>query len=279
MREWLAQLEGEEEDLKALSEIFCSPKCNIGRDVDGYYYLRSSDFAPIADESARDARATELVRNTNVAARLLLGDNFFAVKFDGMARIEDDGRRYRRVGKSLHISYHVRTFYNDAAPEEAESLIGLLDDQEFGKVVSLFAHSLNTNDEFKRFLYGWKALEIFTDKVFRWYRQALISGKVGVPATSKYSKQLAEAKEIAKSKTPPLLARFGAIAAGLANETSNSDVEELDSDVDEFQHLKKLRDALFHTPDAAEASLPTVTVELQSLLSKYLRMHLQHADS
>jgi hypothetical protein len=142
-------------------------------------------------------------------------------------------------------------------------LIALLDDQELQKVISLFARSLDSKDDrFRRFLFGWKALEIFIGKVFSRYKQDFTSGKVGVPATTKYFEQLAEAKEIAKSKTPPLLARFGAIAAGLADESSNSSVKELDSDVDEFQCLKEVRDDLIHKPDAAEASLPTVTVEL-----------------
>jgi hypothetical protein len=116
MREWIAQLKGEEDDLKALSEIFRSPNCNIRKDEDGYYYLRSSDFALIADESAREERAIELVRNANVAARLLLGGNHFAVEFDGLARIEEDGHRYRSVYKDLQLSWHVRTFYDDASP-------------------------------------------------------------------------------------------------------------------------------------------------------------------
>src|SRR5215217_6280575 len=115
MTQWLIQLKGEEDDLKALSNIFCSPTFNIGRDEDGYYYLRSSDFAAIKDESARKVRATELVRNTNVAARVLLGDNYFAVEFDGMARIEEDGQRYRSVSKTLSLSWQVRTFYNDVS--------------------------------------------------------------------------------------------------------------------------------------------------------------------
>jgi hypothetical protein len=99
MTQWLVQLKGEEEDLKALSKIFCSPDLNVGKDDDGYYYLRSLDFASINDESAREECATELVRNINVAARLLLGDNYFAVEFGRMARIEEDGRPQTTAGR------------------------------------------------------------------------------------------------------------------------------------------------------------------------------------
>ena len=277
MREWLVQLKGEEEDLKALSEIFCAPNFNIRKDEDGeYYYLRSSDFALIADESARDERAIELVGKTNVAARLLLGDNYFAVEFDRVVWIGEDGQRHWFVHKDVHLCWHVRTSYKDAAPEEAESLIALLDDQELQRVVSLFAHSLNTKDEFKRFLYGWKALEIYISKVFRRYRRDFNPNKVAIPATSQHFERLTQA---IKADKYALLDKFGVIVAVLAKKTRNVGIEELDSDVDEFQRLKNLRDALFHRPDVAEASLPTVTVELQSLLSKYLRLHLEHTNS
>ena len=273
MTQWLVQLKGEEEDLKVLSKIFRSPNLNVRRDEDGYYYLRSPDIASIDDESARYERATELVRNTNVAARLALGDNYFAVEFDGMARIEDDGQRYRSVTKSVHTSWHVRTFYNDASPEEVGRLVAVLDDQELLKVIDLFAQSLDWKDDrFKRFLYGWKALEVFISKVFGRYRRDLITGNVYIPAMSKHLERIAKA---VKTDKYPLLDKFGVIACVLADRSSNSGIVELDSDVDTFQRLKDFRDALFHRPDVAEATLPTLTVELQSLLSKYLRRHLE----
>jgi hypothetical protein len=75
----------------------------------------------------------------------------------------------------------------------------------------------------------------------------------------------------------PLVDKFSIIACVLADRSRDSGIDALDSDIGTFQRLKDFRDALFHRPDVAEATLPTLTVELQSLMSKYLRKHLEHS--
>jgi hypothetical protein len=275
VRQWLVQLKGKEDDLKALSNIFCSPSFNIRRDEDGYYYLRSLNLATINDEGAREERAKEIVRNTNVTARLLLGENYFSVEFDGMARIEGDGKRYRSVGVSRSISYDVRTHYKESSPKEAESLIGLLDDPQTWRVISLFAQSLDArNDRLKGFLFAWSATEIFVNKAFSSYSRSASSNEVRIPGTSAYSKRVAKATELGKYA---LLDRFVVIAALLGDDSEN--VDELDSDVEVFKRIKDIRDELFHGQDILETSLPSLTVDLQSLLSKYLRRHLEQVNS
>jgi hypothetical protein len=280
MREWLVQFKGEEEDLKALSEIFCTPNCNVGRDEEGFYYLRSSDFARIADESIREERAIELFRKTNVVARVLLGESYFGVEFDGMARIEEDGQRSRSVGISGEMRWHVRTSYNDAAPEEAESLMGRLEAQELRKIIDLFAKSLDPkNDRLSSFVLAWAALEIFVKVVFDSYSLDHISDKVRSLTDSPYSGRVKRALKNYKSKKDkyPLVVRFIVVAA-LAAEPPGKRVENLDRDVSDFENIYQVRNAVYHVGelDVAEASLPTATVEVQSLLSKYLRLHLDN---
>src|SRR5215208_6796766 len=97
MTDLLIQLKGEEDDLDALRGIFDSPTYIVSKEDDGNYYLRSSHFTPVIDEDNREIRAAELVMRLNVAARLLLGDNYFYVEYDGIARIGEDGKRYRSV--------------------------------------------------------------------------------------------------------------------------------------------------------------------------------------
>lgn len=123
MPEWLARLSGDEYDLKVLSEHLRAPDLNVKKDDDGQYYLRSSDFASIANDDAREKHAARLVRHVNGAADLLLEGGGFPIELDGMSRIEEDGRRYHSVGSSVHLLYRVRTTIKAASPDEMRSLV------------------------------------------------------------------------------------------------------------------------------------------------------------
>jgi hypothetical protein len=101
---WLARLKGHELDLQELSEHFRSPDWNIQKDEDGYYYLRSLEFAGAGDSEAVRERATRMLRHINGAAKLLFGLGYRAVEFDTVTRLEEDGQRYHTVCSSITIS-------------------------------------------------------------------------------------------------------------------------------------------------------------------------------
>jgi hypothetical protein len=272
MTELLIQLKGEEDDLDALRGIFDSSTYRVSKEDDGNYYLRSSHFTPAIDEENRVRRAAELVMRLNVAASLLLGDNYFSVEYDGIARIGEDGKRYRSVGKSVPFCYQIRTYYKDANPEEAEALIAALDRQELSRVIRLLASSLDArNDTLRRFIFGWTALEIFINKLFDGYRQTFVSDKIEIPNASRHAERVALAVETGEYMP---VDKFIIIAAVVNVVISNSDIEELDGDADEFQRLKRIRNEVFHGEDIPEKTLPDA--EVREFLSKYLLKHLNH---
>jgi hypothetical protein len=267
MTELLIQLKGEDDDLDALCGIFRSLSYRVSKEEDGYYYLRSSHLPCTVGEEDRDERAAELVMRLNVAARLLLGGNYFPVDFDGVARMDEDSQEIiRRVSSVLQVSWRVRSHYEAVSPSEAESLIAALGKSELNRSVNLLAQSLDmaAEDKFKSFLFGWTALEILINKVFSEYEKAFlsaVSSESSVHGTSRYFERVTQ---VMRDKYR-LVDKFGIIAAVLT-------AEESDHDIEEFERIKKVRDALLHGQDAPELSL--LNVELRDLVSKYLRKHL-----
>jgi hypothetical protein len=267
MTELLIQLKGDEEDLNALCDIFRSLSFHVSKEKDGYHYLRSSHFTPTIDEEVREERAAELIRRLNVTARLLLGGNYFPVNFDGVARVEgSEDRIIRTVTSDLHTSWQVRTHYESASPEEAEFLIARLSGKELQRIVDLLAQSLVAapSDDSKSFLFGWTALEIFINKFFSQYERAFVdavTSETSVHGTSRYFERVTQ---VMKDKYR-LVDKFGVVAAALAGETS-------DADIDRLKRIKKVRDELLHGQDAPVTSL--VNTELRELLSTYLHAHL-----
>jgi hypothetical protein len=267
MTEWLIQLKGEKDDLDALCGIFLSPAYKVSKEESGYYYLRSSHLASAIDAENSDERVVELVEQLNVAARLLLGGNYFPVEFDGVARIEgNDGEIIRTASARRDIRFQVRSHYKEASPQEAVSLIARLDNEELSRIISLMARSLDTaaEDDFRSFLFGWTALEIFINKVFGQYEKAFVAAVTSETSVHGASRYFERITQVMKDKYR-LLDKFGVVAAALAGETS-------DADIDQFERIKKVRDELLHGQDAPVTSL--LNTELRELLSKYLRAHL-----
>jgi hypothetical protein len=267
MTELLIQLKGDEDDLDALRGVFDSPPYRVSKEYDGHYYLRCSHFTTTIPEESRDERAAELIMRLNVAARLVLGGNYFSIDFDGVGRVEgSDGQIIRTVSSMRVVSWQVRTHYESASPAEAEFLARQLERTELKRVVNLFARSLDSaaDDDFRSFLFGWTALEIFINKVFSQYERVLVeavNSQVTVHGVSRYFERITQ---VMKNKYR-LVDKFSVVAGVLAGETS-------DADVDQFKRIKKARDELLHGQDVAVTSL--INTELRELLSRYLRAHL-----
>jgi hypothetical protein len=272
MTELLVQLKGHEDDLNVLCSIFCSSSYRVSREGDGYYYLRSSYFTSAIDEEDRVEYAAELVRHLNVAARLLLGGNYFSVDFDGVARVEGSGEPIvRSVGVSAEMGWAVRSHYKSVSPEEAEALIARLDRKELNRITNLLARSLNTaaEDKFRSFVFGWTALEIFINKVFRQYEKAFVDAVISEADVDGASRYFERVTQVMEDKYR-LVDKFSVIAAVLCGESS-------DADIDQLKRIKKARDNLVHGQDILETSLPNT--ELRELMSKYLREHINYFGS
>jgi ribosomal 50S subunit-associated protein YjgA (DUF615 family) len=123
-------------------------------------------------------------------------------------------------------------------------------------------------DDFRSFLFGWTALEIFINKVFSQYEKVLIdavASEVTVHGASRYFERITQ---VMKDKYR-LVDKFGVVSGVLAGETS-------DGAVVHFKRIKKVRDDLLHGQDAAVTSL--INTELRELVSRYLRAHLSQTS-
>lgn len=174
------------------------------------------------------------------------------------------------AGKVVH-AFFPRAGGGPIEPEVVEATrvysTALTDNLGLDRVSNLFVQSMNLEyDDFRRFIFGWSALEILVNKVFRYYERAFVDELVSGAIVHGASRYFARITEVMKGKFS-LVDKFGVIAAILAGEASDTDVER-------FKRIKKVRDNLFHGQDVLETSLSNA--ELQSLLSKYFRNHLDH---
>jgi hypothetical protein len=137
MSEWLVRLKGHEFDLEDLSGHFNSPKRNVRKDKDGYYYLRSSGFDPLADDAAIRERALELIEHMNGAAKIYSGESFRTVEFNGISYVDEEGQRHNfvylsgvmegrsRVSGSLTVVREGEVVEPPEPPRKAEMLVDL----------------------------------------------------------------------------------------------------------------------------------------------------------
>ncbi len=103
MTEWLVRLKGHEFDLEELSDHFASAKCNVKKDDDDYYYLRSSDLDQMSDPDVVSERAQELIAHMNGATKLLSGGSYRPVEFDAVTQVGDDGKRHHHITLSATV--------------------------------------------------------------------------------------------------------------------------------------------------------------------------------
>ena len=87
--QWLVRLKGEVPDLEDLSELFVSEELSVIKER-GSFWMRSSRFASLVDNTLVYSRALDLIRLMNGAAKVHYGD-FRPVEFDGITRVDDEG--------------------------------------------------------------------------------------------------------------------------------------------------------------------------------------------
>jgi hypothetical protein len=188
---------------------------------------------------------------------------------EGIYLIDEAGKvihpRFPRVGGlTVYSSNPIEQRIVEAVKEYSTMLT---EARGLERVSNLFVQSMNLeHDDFRRFIFGWTALEILINKVFRNYERTFVDELVSGASVHGAPRYFTRITEVMKDKYR-LVDKFSVIASILADESSDADIEQ-------FKLIKGVRDDLFHGQDVLETSLPNA--ELQSLLSKYFRTHLDY---
>lgn len=188
---------------------------------------------------------------------------------EGLYLIDEAGKiihpRFPRAGGGTLI---VSTPIEQQTVEAMRAYSTLLTDMPgLERVSSLYVQTINSeHDDFRRFVFGWTALEIFVGKVFKNHGIAFVDELVSGARTSEDAEYFERFMRETKRQYS-LVDKFSVIATVLNDEYS-------DADIQVFQFIKGRRDNLFHGQEVPETSLPNT--ELQSLLSKYLRTYLSY---
>jgi hypothetical protein len=120
------------------------------------------------------------------------------------------------------------------------------------------------NDELRRFIFGWSALEILISKLFSEYEKQFVQNLVGAHPANNSLRYFERVREVMQGKYS-IIDKFVIVAACIGDDRSEADIEN-------FTKIKKMRDALLHGEVINEKSLPIrETVEL---LQKYLLRHI-----
>lgn len=201
------------------------------------------------------------------------GGNYRTEKLaDGIYLVDATGRIVYSFSLSagqgtVYVSREIDTPTVVSTRKYSDLLIG---NQDFEKVSTLFAQSLDAQtDRFRKFIFGWTALEILVSKVFSYYERSFIDTLVSESSVAGAKRYFERVAEVMKSRYR-LVDKFSVIAAILLAEDSYTDIEK-------FKRIKSIRDKIFHGEDIPETSLPTD--ELQELVSKYLQKHLDRISS
>ena len=140
--EWLVRLKGHQFDLEELAGHFTSATRNVGKDEDGYYYLRSESLNQMTDSQDVHERALKLIESINGAASYHVGSSYRPVEFDGLTQIDETGQRHNFVFLSGVIEARSHFFGNltvsrageainvPPARSQAETLADLADQNE-----------------------------------------------------------------------------------------------------------------------------------------------------
>ncbi|MES2001036.1 MAG: hypothetical protein V4444_01820 [Pseudomonadota bacterium] len=150
--------------------------------------------------------------------------------------------------------------------EEATSLMNLLKREvKVGKIVDLYLQSIGQkDDDFRAFLSGWTAMEIFVHSLFKqvygpqWFKG--LKEKLPASAAPYFDRV-----QTVMSDKHRLMDKFVVIATTLSPATAQVDAAELAS-------LKTVRDAIVHEL-AGQQTFPAE--RSQRLLRKYLALHLK----
>jgi hypothetical protein len=192
----------------------------------------------------------------------------------GISRVTDAVIYYRADGKPIYAytftSGRVRAYISRRLSADQELAICeryrvLVADAELSRVQRLIRSSLETEEDVLRaFLAAWSALEIFVNKVFRSYQDALFQRMAQGRPLRAEERFLKRTQDVMSDKYR-LADKFAAISMQLSPDTADDDLVILES-------VKKLRDSLSHGESVEEAGLPVDAT--RALANRYLCLHL-----
>lgn len=196
--------------------------------------------------------------------------------------VEQNSLQTRRISKgsylitesgkpaySMSISLNAEAYSSKHTTDEivertAHYLSSLLGDISLSRVYRLFVQAISRkNDELRRFLFGWSALEILISKVFSDYEKLFITNLLGSDPANHVQRYFERVRDVMKRKYR-ITDKFVIVAACIGKDSVETDIED-------FVKIKKARDALLHGDLVDEKTLPVS--ETISLLKRYIRYH------
>lgn len=119
MPEWLAELQGHQLDLDAITQILRSSRLSVTKEGDTYY-LRCVDFARLTSADEVRERAREILQRASAAERVRCGSSL-PLKVGEVFRIEPDGTRRPFFSSDLLVSWNVRVPHAPVTEEDASA--------------------------------------------------------------------------------------------------------------------------------------------------------------
>lgn len=137
--------------------------------------------------------------------------------------------------------------------KEAQGQLKLVSRRALTKVYRLLTQAISRdNDELRRFMFGWAALEIFIKNVFSEYEKLFIQSLLESDSASQAGRYFKRVRKVMKGKYN-ISDQFVVVAACIGEGS-------VEPDVKDFIRIKKIRDALFHDTSMAEKGLPTFMI-------------------
>jgi len=186
---------------------------------------------------------------------------------DSIALFHEDGKR------AIPVNFTISIEISDDGPLVEDAHVRITDcyrrlssnKNKLGIVAKLLKLSLEAEkDKLRSFLFGWSALEIFVNKVYKKYEDEIFDKLKKSPNLKLCVSYVNRIREVMKGKYS-LTNKFSLIASGLC-------IADAEKDVEVFQKTNKTRNSLFHGSEINETELPTKFA--RDLLVKYLQLHL-----
>jgi hypothetical protein len=181
--------------------------------------------------------------------------------------INDSGKPIYSVEFSVSGKAYTSRRTTDEVIRETKGQVAnlLMDKCSLSQVYKLLVQAISRdNDQLRRFMFGWSALEILINKVFSEYEKQFVQNLIGADPAIHTQRYFERIRDVMKGKYR-LTDKFVVLAACVADNTVEEDIEN-------FVEIKKSRDALLHGKAIDEKSLPDS--ETVALLKKYLRQHI-----
>ena len=238
----------------------------------GKVILETEEFAVFlnANDPTESIRSRDEYDIAAILASLILeagGTISLDKMWDSISMVRADGKQIVPFNCSIDMEFADIDPLADDAPTRIIDRYHRLSrgNEKLGTVLRLLKLSLETEkDKLRSFLFGWSAIEIFINTVFKKYENEIFTEfSEGLQSELRVT-YLKRIREVMKDKNR-LTDKFSVIALRLC-------MKDADNDVKAFKKVKEVRNNLFHRSMADESKL-SVT-DIHALLVKYLQLHL-----